>query len=1076
MQRNGPRVIELDALTQSRGTSGARAACPAQLGAKVRCAGLAARAPSRMSEQCAVVPRYLVRLAAWLWPLAFSAGAELLLTNPNGTPRTGCATAPLSHLGLAEKQVGKLIDKATGKELPFQIHGGQLAVVAKMPPYAAHALEIRPERGSAKGALAVTQDAAALTVRTSLYTVALDKARGYVIRSIRDNRRKVEFKPQNCGLSLFQEGENPKHIKRWMGVPPRFDQAQAKVKCEVLESGPVMARLRLSWGTPVGRVEEILTCTDGTRTIGHECRWSYTKPAINARFHLSMWGFSSSRSEGLIYPEGERFTGLWNIGYCRPTPGYRFAYNPRRKSGFGLVTHDTPGTSYFEFFMRGTQEGWGGDFMKLELYSKCLRWQPMPGECRFTFSLLVGGTPEEAEAIAATPVAAFTLARGPVPHVARLSLPATGGPLLVGRENALTASLAGAAPDARATMLVNGDPLPGSGAWQPRLTDVGWHDLTVSVGNHRQGYRVAVARPVTIEKVWPLKLIQRIEEPARAEVVLQSHSTSAETVDLLSEVIGGIDEKRQVDRRAVTLKPRERKRILVDWNSGEREYGLAFRVTAFLNGRPIDQAEDYTSATDFAPKVGQVGIHAPNAKQEGSEHSWAQQDRERYFGIVEYYVWMPDELLDLTPDTPSWRPHTESQGAYETTLTKKFLQNYVKAAHERGVHVYAMDAGMLSLPGILDRPELVKYTPDGQPWIFNGKIYGGERRYAAGMGNPYTREFVREWGEEMARSVDMFGWDGCRWDWGFVPTVPADPLGLDEKQQDRFGAEEKRVWHNFRGEPSTKLFPEPDKTGAELLRVWRAAVAERHPRYVYGTNFNGSAATRARMPLYFKEATTQSLLLFEYLLDSSNHYPTWETWAKHLTEDTQNVRANGGQPCVGYMRGYCAGGTALRMSQYLMFAAGCHWAGGAGPRHSLDDTWKRFQFALRFAEYYYDPGFLLLPEDRRAEVSVQAHPRVFWQQFVYERQRPHGRDVTVHLLNLPKNDHIIMHHEVPSTKENIIVSLRLKPREELTRASVMLPQPRPHAESLKITKAGETVTARVPQLATAAIVLLEVTR
>jgi len=82
-----------------------------------------------MERRCPRVVE-LVFLAAGLWPLRPSAGAELILTNPNGVPRTGYATASLTRLGLAEKKIGKLIDRVTGKELPFQVQRGQLAIVA----------------------------------------------------------------------------------------------------------------------------------------------------------------------------------------------------------------------------------------------------------------------------------------------------------------------------------------------------------------------------------------------------------------------------------------------------------------------------------------------------------------------------------------------------------------------------------------------------------------------------------------------------------------------------------------------------------------------------------------------------------------------------------------------------------------------------------------------------------------------------------------------------------------------------------------------------------------------------------
>ena len=1016
--------------------------------------------------------------------------AQFTITNPNGSARTSWGEAGLDDIGLAGGKVAAVVDKAFGKELAFQVEDGRIVVTAKLSPYETRVLSARTAgRKAAKDGLELSENDQELSVTTTLYTVTLDKAKGYTIKGLVDLLRKKTLRVHSSGgLTLYKDGENDKYIKRWMGVSTPFPQRSAKVTCQILERGPARARILLRWDTAVGSIEETLTFVDGTRLIDHDVAWHCTTRVVNAEFGIGLNGFAG-RGKSLFYPEGERFTGVWHRGYCRPTPGYRYAWNPKLKTGVGVVTHDAANTAYFESYMMDHTEGWGIDQTRIKLFTSSRRWHAVPGDCRFSFSLIVGGTPKEVAALAGQPAMPFTLGKLGAGVVAQLATPGAHGPFLTGRENTFTLALADVKTGGKVAVRLDGKtileaPAAGTvtGSWAPVEADIGRRDLTVSLAGSVQHYRVEVAKPVALEEVRPIKLIHRLNAPARTRVVLQSRSAGSETVRMVSEVVGGVDERREVDSRTVKLEPNERKAVVIDWNSGTREYGLTFRVKLLVNGKIIDEKEDYTSATNFAPKIAQVGINGPNANQPGSEHSWAQQYRDKYIGIVEYYCWPPDELLELTPDTEKFQPHTESQGSYEATIHRKFIQDFVKEADTRGVHIYAMDAGMISLPGMLDRPDLVKYTADGQPWIYNGKLYGanpkkGEpyhtRRKAVGLGAPYDPEFVKDWGNEMAASVDMFGWKGCRWDWGFVPSAPGDPLLWDQTEEER----QRRVWYNSKGVPSTKLFPDPDQTGAELLKIWRTTVRKRHPDYVYGTNFGASEDRKRLSPRYFKEATTNSFLLFEFLLGScSEKYNTWEKWAKAMTEATQRVRVNGGQPCIGYMRGYAADGTALRLSQYLMFASGCHWAGGAGMPHSLDDTWKRFRFATRFSEYYYDPGFLLLPEERRGEVSVQAHARVFWRQFVYERVRDQGRDVTVHLLNLPESDFIIMHHEVPAAKENITISLKLAGGEKLERASIMLPDPLPHAGPLQSSTAGTAVTVKVPRLETAAIVLLEVSK
>ncbi|MBM4047113.1 MAG: hypothetical protein FJ279_18580 [Planctomycetes bacterium] len=149
----------------------------------------------------------------------------------------------------------------------------------------------------------------------------------------------------------------------------------------------------------------------------------------------------------------------------------------------------------------------------------------------------------------------------------------------------------------------------------------------------------------------------RLDEVVQAlGVALTSHSTREETVEPVSSVTGGIDEQRVVDQRSVSLKPGETKELDIPWNTGQREYGLTFRADALIGKKPVDFGREYTAATNFAPKVGQVGIWNPSIRQEGSEATHVRKVREAHVGIVEYYCWTPDTVNDMTPEGKSWQP------------------------------------------------------------------------------------------------------------------------------------------------------------------------------------------------------------------------------------------------------------------------------------------------------------------------------------------------------------------------------------------------------------------------------------
>jgi len=1021
----------------------------------------------------------------------------LTVYNPWSEPLAGCARIGVAEAGLGAGSHWSVVDHQTGAPVPFQVDtvGQQkaLTLLVSLDAYETRRLRVESRPAAPFAGIKLEDGAAELTVATPRYRASFDRTQGYSLKSLDyGHGRKLAFS-QGC-LAVSQEGEPKEYARCWFSVPTVYSQHQAQVTCEVLSSGPVLAQLRLTWDMPVGRMQDLITFNAASPLMTHEVTFDYTKEMIQAWWVLRANGFSSAAGEGLFYPDRERTPGEWQRGFCSPCPGYKFAWNPKSKLGFGILGPPEAGLGHFHYFMQGAKEGFAGagDCTVIQLFSDCMRWRKAPGRLSFHFSLIAGADPETSARYA-------RVMPGPMPLKVIKAAPVSAAcrpkslPLLVDRPAGIGWILSNATAQAlhvpvriaagprevlaRPITLAANASETISVEWTPGQDDLGAQTLLLTAGETAFSWAVPVSKAVTIDRVWPRKLIHRLGEDATTRVALTSHSTREETVELVSSVTGGIDEQRVVDQRSVSLKPGETRELDIPWNTGQREYGLTFRADALIGKKLVDFGREYTAVTNFAPKVGQVGIWNPSIRQEGSEATHVRKVREAYVGIVEYYCWTPDTVNDMTPEGKSWQPHTESQGAYEVTLTKAFLQTIVRKAHENGVHVYSWITGLMPFTSGLQKPELFQYTPDGQPYLYNGRVYDGQRRYSVGPVNIYREDLCLRWGEEMARSADMFGWDGCRWDWGFVPTVPSDPLGLDEKEKDRFKTDDRPDWHDWEGRNSRELFPDPDATGEKLLKAWRKGVAKTRPEFVYGTNFNSSERTARTIPKYFQEATTDSLLLFEYLLNcSSEKMNTWEKYARHLTEDCQRVRKNRGQPCVGYMRGFLPGSTALRLVQYLIFASGVHWAANPGVRHSLDDTWERFRFALRFAEYYYDPGFFLLPEARRTEVSVQADPRVFWQPFVYERRRPTGRDITVHLLNLPKSDFIVQYHEDPPAKTGIAVRVQLRPGEKVERAAIMLPEPEPHAVPLAAPYDGSAAVVRIPSLKSAGIVLVQIAK
>lgn len=573
-----------------------------------------------------------------------------------------------------------------------------------------------------------------------------------------------------------------------------------------------------------------------------------------------------------------------------------------------------------------------------------------------------------------------------------------------------------------------------------------------------------VIRHLEIEKI-----IQRTGKDGKANLILQNKTGTPQKVTLTSEIEGNLRDLRKLPPQNLEVPPLSDLKCQVKWkNKGENGFSLKCSLLD-ENGKTLDEEWEYFGITDHFPKTNQMGIVNPGwFHDDWLIDAVVQKFKENYITTIEQYCWAPDQVLDLTPDTEKFVPHTESQGGYSQPLTKTFLKTFVDTAHKNGMYVLAMDTGFLSLDGALNHPEKAKHTKDGQFYLYNGNIHRNKRFNAVGA-NIFSEKAIKEWAEEMNASVDMFGWDGVRFDWNFIPIATQDPLYVAEtKKKKNVHDEARRVsWYTHDNKSAHDLFPDPDQAAADFCNLWRQTVNAKHPNFKYHINYyTGGRALLKEFPKYTKANCRQTGLLNESLLDTSRKYPTWQDWANILTGSLKVARKYGGQPSVGFMRGYAPGGISHRLIHFIMMSSGFHLFGWAGARYSLDDTYLRFRHALRFADYFYDPGFIPQSESEKIiQVTGKGSDRVLWKPFVFERSKGNRREILVHLINLPKDDYIMMHHEVPEVKKNLEVTVTSPEGYELVGADLLVPDPVPHTIKLQPAKNQGKIVVKIPELA-----------
>ena len=487
--------------------------------------------------------------------------------------------------------------------------------------------------------------------------------------------------------------------------------------------------------------------------------------------------------------------------------------------------------------------------------------------------------------------------------------------------------------------------------------------------------------------------------------------------------------------------------------------GAWARIELNDNGKKTDSKKTAFAISDFAPEsVRFAFLNVGNCHQKGSEDLWSEFLKRNKIGIIEYYLWMRSTVRGITPEENNWRPMTESPGFYRHLMNKQFIQSLVKKCQSKGINVISSITGLYNYKEALKEPEQILYCDNGQPSIYNGTIYQNKERVATFKVHGYTKDFVDFWANDMIKSSEMFGWQGYRFDWYFIPDAPNDPLYLNTPSPD---------WRDMYGKTGKEYYPDPDKTAVERLNQYRSIMEKHNPDFIYATNIHANAKSAKRNPGYLKAATRKALLIYEYML-GLNRKPlhTFKAWSSALADDVQRARVNGGQPTVAFASLFPNDSVSGNLIQYLTFAAGAKHGGSIVP---IRDQYVRDNFMTRYSEYYYSPEFMRIPEkERNTRFNVAPAYNVFYRPFICSRQKGDFREETVHLVNLPENGNETgqYYEKVPVRKG---LTLKVVPRkgEKLVEAFAAIPQAE---KTIKLSVNGNKV--KLPALDDAMIVVL----
>jgi hypothetical protein len=994
--------------------------------------------------------------------------AEFCVYNPNSVKIKGIASIELGSLRIKNDALKLSLTKG-GKELPWQIinkNGKKILLTAlELKAFESVRITVNSGHDSLKSLIRNNSTADSINIDTSLYAITMNRKKGYMVNALKDKQSGSFLAIQQAGLFFKESGEQLKYNGHFASSQKLYYQSKAKVSGRFIYKGKIETQLELSWKFAAGTVRDIITFNGINRLVRHNVTLNYNKIMVQGEYRISLPNFSSSQGEGTVFPQQERYPER-----TFTAPGYEFAYNQQKKQGIGFIAPSGQPLHNFFWQFSGKLEGRDYDRCIMSMFTEQLRYTKLPGKIDFSFALIAGGTPSEAADYSGVANSFREFRTLPVrTEQGTVKSIKLSKATLLGVNNTVAVKLSPKTKLERVKIRVNNRAVVLNKAnstfnWQP--VKLGSNKINIMVDKSKFIYDLNVKKVANLKRLRLDKLINKPDKPANTTVLLTNNANSTNEFKLVSSVIFGIARREVVNTKTVIVEGFASKKIVIPWDSGVEKKGITFEVKLYHNGKLEDIAREYGAITSFIPDAGQYSVANPGwFKTMGQEKIYIKNLRNNYFGFFEFYCWTKCPMTGLTPKEAIWDAQTESQVAYEAKISKKFVKNFVKVAHDNGLAVFPWMNGEVSLPTGLDHPEYYRYSKTGQPLLYNGTIRNGKRYAIAYTSVLYNPKVAYKWGQLMGKSIDMFGWDGCRFDWAFTPSQVGDPMRA-----------QKSDWYNHLGVSSRKLYPDQDVAGTKALQAFRKGVAETHPEFIYGTNSGRfSPEVAKRLPKYKNESSSNSWIWFEYLLEyNSEEFNTWQKWSKHLTEDSQLARPNGAQIGVGWQRMYPSGAVSGKLIPYIILYSGLHWIGVSDRNESLGENWKMWRFAMRYSKYFYGKNFKLMPMGKRlATISVLGSPRLFWKQWIFMKKSINGRSLLVNMINLPKGDYISERHEPPKPQKNIVLIFNKRSNEKIKQIVMLNVAPVPHSVQLKPTIDGNKVTVVIPEIIWGTSILIE---
>ncbi len=369
--------------------------------------------------------------------------------------------------------------------------------------------------------------------------------------------------------------------------------------------------------------------------------------------------------------------------------------------------------------------------------------------------------------------------------------------------------------------------------------------------------------------------------------------------------------------------------------------------------------------------------------------------RSEYYNACEYFAWAEDDMVEMSSDGDYW-----FSGQTNYHMNKQTIQKQIRLAHEQGISMVTYGKFVMSgYPGwktaydypsdhrsqyyypvgmwegvnstILDRfrnKETVPYSP--LPTVPGNAYYVWWQEFMP-INPDATPRMSRIAAEEVIRSIDMFGWDGIRWD--------GHPRGGGQC-----------------GGGNGNYDQAAARRTQSLVRYFKEIVNEKYPNFGHGYNYLLIEPKKdynwALEDFELDELCRGGGLLMNESIGNASAGWTFDSIVRNLQVEGDLCRERGG---------YYLGISYAKSPRDVIVESALWASAGARPYTSAMNKSTR-RYCTRYSQYTLDENLRRLTTPEKI-LAPQTETKLWWQPFVYETPLTNGkRQIVVNLLNIPR--------------------------------------------------------------------------